>query len=194
MFMNDKELSLVEQMYGKGGELAFSEILEFSAFSREPTFRHLQNLVKQGIVKKRQIGNLFLYSINYDNPQTSSVLSMSIYKKIKAMGIDNVIDEMNKKFLSLPVLFALISQPKRKGKSKYFNVIVVYSGNKSDIMQEIQKLEKKIQYGSKVNIMFSLYNIGEFEQMLNSNSISNFVPFFNSERMFISMKYMKANS
>ena len=191
--MNDKELSLVEQMYGKRGELAFSEILEMSAFSREPTFRHLQNLVKQGIVKKRQIGNLFLYSINYDNPQTSSILSMSIYRKLKTLQADDIIETMTKKFIKLPVLFALISYPKKKGRSRYFNVIVVFTGDKAPIMSEVQKLEKQFQYTNKINVSFSLYNVNDFKQVLKEN-LSEYIPFFNSERMFISMKYMNENS
>ena len=191
--MNDKELSLIEQMYGKRGELAFSEILEMSAFSREPTFRHLQNLVKQGIVKKRQIGNLFLYSINYDNPQTSSILSMSIYRKLKTLQADDIIETMTKKFINLPVLFALISYPKKKGRSRYFNVIVVYTGDKNVIMNEVQKLEKQFQYTNKVNVSFSIYNVNDFARF-SKESLSDYIPFFNSERMFISLRYMSENS
>lgn len=192
--MNDKELSLVEQMYGKRGELAFSEILEMSAFSREPTFRHLQNLVKQGIIRKRQIGNLFLYSINYDNPQTSSILSVSIYRKLKTLQADEIIEKMTKTFITLPVLFALISHPKKKGRSKYFNVIVIYTGDKSLILSEVQRLEKQFQYTNKINVSFSLYSVNEFENMIRENQINDFIPFFNSERMFISLKYMNDNS
>jgi len=191
--MNDKELSLVEQIYNKHNELAFSEILEFSVFSREPTFRHLQSLVKQGIIKKRQIGNLFLYSINYENPQTSAILSMIVNMQIKSMKINELIEDLSKKFINSPILFALVIPPNQIKKRKYatINIMIIYAGDKNNIFQMIQKIEKKFQYTSKFKISFSLYNIDEFLKHIKEDKhfLTGTVPFFNPERLFISLKY-----
>ncbi len=191
--MNDKELSLVEKIYERHSEMAFSEILEVSVFSREPTFRHLQSLVRQGIIKKRQIGNLFLYSINYGNPQTSSVLSIIINNQLKSMDIMNIADDLSQKLMSSPILFSLITpiiQPKRK-KISSFDIMIVYTGDKDNVSQEIIKIEKQIQYTSKLKISFSLYNTDEFISKLRENKhfLSGRIPFFNPERLFMILRY-----
>ena len=80
MDFSEKELKILEILLKRPGESGFSDILRFSPFSREPTFRYLQSLLKQNLIKKRRIANIFLYSINYQEPKVPPILSYIMNK------------------------------------------------------------------------------------------------------------------
>ncbi len=78
----ERELMLLEKIIDEAREYSFYEILEKSEFSREPTYRHLQRLVERGFIRKKRIGNIYLYSLNLENEFLHPILSFIHMKKL----------------------------------------------------------------------------------------------------------------
>lgn len=130
--LTPKQIKLLEAFLKKPyKELSYKEIKEYSKEkSNSSVQKAIAKFLAEEIVKKREVGNIILYSVNLDNSTVFSYFDILIKSKISALvknSLDIIKEELsNIEFLSI-VIFGSYAEGKQNEKSDLDIAIFVNS-------------------------------------------------------------------
>jgi predicted nucleotidyltransferase len=148
-------------------EFTYSEIKEFS---KEKSNSIIQNAIskflKDNLVIKKQIGNMFLYKINFENSTVFSYFDILIkeeFPHILNKTIETIIKEIEISFISIVIFGSYATGEEKKSSDIDIAVFVSSKKDKKDCEIAFKSVELKIVH----KVDFHVFTKNEMLEMLN---------------------------
>ena len=170
------------------------EELHLAELSRElnephPTIRqHLNNLEKEGILKKKIKGRLTLYSLNFNNPLLLDYITLSEKNKLITMSENLILKEMisffNENFSETTrIIFGSFAE--RLNKPKDIDLIIVGKIDNGKIKTLSKKINKEIH-------LINVKSLNDITKTLKEEVIKKHIVLNNTEEAVRWLQYTGA--
>jgi len=172
LHIDDEKVKIIRFLM-KNKEILFSDLAKKLKISREPLHRKLMELMKENLIIRRKLGNLYLYSLNLANMKLHSLLSY--LDKLEPKRVDKrVLDELNK-IINESIRYVLFLENEKKDKR-----VVIFTNEREEVVKLAETMRKRLEY--KYNIKINISVIDETTQCRKFFGKS--VTIFNGERFY----------
>ena len=177
--LNEREEKII-LLLKKKGECIFSDMLKSINASREPLHRSLLHLLKLGLIKRRKLGNLFIYSLNSSSQLLYPLLSL-IDQKIAMESNENAVIREFVDIVASDSVFSLLYTTPKDVAIKFF-VICLFNTN--DVARKAELARRRFIYKYKLKTTYQVKHIDEVDEGDTSSLIREFVTIFNGEPFY----------
>ena len=176
-----KIIGLMRKDLDKG--LTILEISKKLKIGYRPTYNHIGEMEKEGIIKIDKIGSAKQCSLNFSNPKTRHLLENldierkeELYKENpKLKIIENLISKLTEKFMSeihSIVLFGSYAKGTAAKQSDIDLLFIVSNVKDKSLRESIERECASYQYSHNIKVSPLITDIKEFKRMLKLKELN----------------------
>src|SRR3989344_3237443 len=176
--MRQKTLLKIIELMRKNIALGrtISEISRLLKIGYVPTYNHINEMEKEGIINVLKIGNAKQCKLNLENTKTKHLLQELDIKKQKFKAIlESLISKLTKKYLSellSIVLFGSYAKGTANKQSDIDLMFIINDLKDKNLRETIERECASIRYSHNIKISPLMTNIEEFKKMLKEKELN----------------------